>query len=83
MKTGIQKANTISKLILALTDDDFEQLEEMYNNQLNYFSPLKMATQNKQHALGEHNKSVVNGLKQLRETIKNIDLIALKKVGKI
>lgn len=59
----------ISELIRQLTDDDFKQFEETIKQQEEYFNPLKMATVNKQRELAEHNKKMVNCLKELKKLV--------------
>lgn len=59
----------ISELIRQLTDDDFKQFEEAIKQQEEYFNPLKMATVNKQRELAEHNKKMVNCLKELKKLV--------------
>lgn len=59
----------ISQLILSISDADFKELEEMIENQKEYYNPLKMETTNKQHKLAEHNKKMVNCLKDLKQIL--------------
>lgn len=59
----------ISQLILSISDADFKELEEMIENQKEYYNPLKMGTTNKQHKLAEHNKKMVNCLKDLKQIL--------------
>lgn len=59
----------ISKLVLAITDEEFEELEKMAQEQCDYVNLLKCETTAKQHALGEHNKKMIACLKELKNTI--------------
>lgn len=60
----------VARKILALTDEELNEAEAMARGQLEYLSPLRMATTAKQHALGNHNLRVVTELRALRETIR-------------
>lgn len=59
----------ISELVRQLTDDDFKEFEEIIKQQEEYYNPLKMGTVNKQRQLAEHNKKMVNCLKELKELV--------------
>lgn len=59
----------ISELVRQLTDDDFKEFEETIKQQEEYYNPLKMGTVNKQRQLAEHNKKMVNCLKELKELV--------------
>ena len=59
----------ISELVRQLTDDDFKEFEETIKQQEEYYNPLKMETVNKQRQLAEHNKKMVNCLKELKELV--------------
>lgn len=59
----------ISQLTLSLTDEDFEELQEMIEGQKNYFSPLKPQTMHEQHELGEHNQKMIDCLKELKQIL--------------
>lgn len=59
----------ISKLVLSITDEEFEELEEMAQEQCDYVNPLKCDTTAKQNALGEHNKKMIACLKELKNTL--------------
>lgn len=69
-RNGINEINKVCKAVEKLKDNDFEEIEKMYKEQKYYVHPLKMATANKQHALGEHNRKVAGALKTLRDIIK-------------
>lgn len=59
----------ISELVRQLTDNDFKEFEETIKQQEEYYNPLKMGTVNKQRQLAEHNKKMVNCLKELKELV--------------
>lgn len=59
----------ISELVRQLTDDDFKEFEETIKQQEEYYNPLKMGTVNKQRQLAEHNKKMVNCLKEIKELV--------------
>ena len=61
----IKKIFKISKLVLSITDEEFEELETMAQEQCDYFNPLKCATTALQHALGAHNKRMIKCLREL------------------
>lgn len=59
----------ISELVRKLTEEDFKYLEGIIVCQEIYFNPFKMATVNRQRELAEHNKKMVNCLKDLYELV--------------
>lgn len=59
----------ISKIVLSITDEEFEELEAMAQEQCDYINPLKCATTARQHALGEHNKKMVACLRELKNIL--------------
>lgn len=65
----------INQLIMKIDNETIEGLREMAQNQLDYFSPLKMATTNRQHSLGKANMKVVEAIEALK--------IALEESGRI
>lgn len=67
MKKSEKTINEIRKLITSLTDEDFEELQEMAERQANYAHPLKMATAQRIREAGEYNKKVIPVLKELRD----------------
>lgn len=67
MKKSEKTINEIRKLITSLTDEDFEELQEMAEEQANYVHPLKMATAQRIREAGEYNKKVIPVLKELRD----------------
>ena len=62
---------SVCRNILKVTDEEIAEAEKMAKGQLAYFSPLKMATQGRQHALGKHNLAVLAKVRELRDTIKS------------
>lgn len=67
MKKSEKTINEIRKLITSLTDEDFEELQEMAEEQANYIHPLKIATAQRIREAGEYNKKVIPVLKELRD----------------
>ena len=66
-------ANKIYKIcenVLEITDEEIAELTEVYEGQLAYCHPFKMATAEKQHKLGAHNRDVVNRLMELRSALR-------------
>lgn len=59
----------ISELIRQLTDEDFKEFEDIIQQQEAYNHPFKMGTAIRQRELAEHNKKMVNCLKELRELV--------------
>lgn len=57
---------SICKNILKVTDEEIQEVKEVYEKQLNYMSPMKMATTRKQHELGVHNKQVLEKIIELK-----------------
>ena len=66
-----EKINSICKKILALTEEDFEEVLQIAKQQSEYVHPLKMETAAKQRAFGEYNKSVVHALKEAKRVIES------------
>ena len=68
-----KKANSvlgICRKTVKVTDEELAELEEMAKTQLEYISPLRMATMAWQHALGNHNLAVVAKVRELRDLIR-------------
>lgn len=61
----------LCKKALKVTDEELDELAELARNQLEYCSPLKMATAARQHALGQHNMLVLMKVRELRDVLKN------------
>jgi hypothetical protein len=68
-KTRIAKVNKICKGIMHLTEEDFEAIEYLADQQMAYMHPLKMATQAKLNDLGVHNRRVAKGLRNMKAAI--------------
>lgn len=65
--------NRISKLcreVLQITDEEFNEMYDVANGQLEYSSPLKCATESYQHELGKYNLEILDALRDLRHIIK-------------
>ena len=60
---------SVCRNIRKITDAELAEAEEMAKSQCAYFSPLKMATQGRQHALGKHNLEVISRIRFLRDII--------------
>lgn len=56
----------ICERILNITEDEIKEIEQIYTEQLNYVHTFKLATQKKQHKLGEYNKKVIDKLKDVK-----------------
>jgi len=63
--------HAICKKLLKVTPEEFSELEALAQEQIEYFSPLKMATTTRQHRLGEYNKLVVGKLRDLQTMLKS------------
>lgn len=61
---------TFCRKALTITDDDLADAENIARKQLEYFSPLKMATTARQHALGAHNMAVITKVRELRDVLR-------------
>lgn len=70
--------HALCKKALKVTDEELDELTEVARQQLEYCSPLKMATTARQHALGHHNMLVLAKVRELRDTIKDGEKIAGK-----
>ena len=64
------RINKICKNIIAITDEEIKEMEGICEQQINYMSPLKMATTRKQNELGRYNQKVLDKLIDLRKLIK-------------
>ena len=67
MKEIEKTINKIRKLTTSITDEDFEELQEMAEEQANYIHPLKLATANRIREVGEYNIKVIKTLRELRD----------------
>ena len=68
-RDGIKEIEKVCIAVMKLKDSDFVTTEAMYTEQLEYTHPFKHGTANRQHRLGEHNRKVIEALKNLREVI--------------
>jgi hypothetical protein len=59
--------DSLRKLVLSLSDETLNELTAMSQRQLNYFSPLRPATQSRTNKAGAYNMKVIEGIKNLRE----------------
>jgi hypothetical protein len=59
-----------------ITDEELAEAEAMAREQIDYFSPLKMATTAKQVALGKHNMACIAALRILRNVIRDGEKVA-------
>lgn len=66
----MNKLLRLCKRIAELPQEEIDEAEKMARGQLDYLSPLKMATTKKMHALGDYNIRVLIALAHLRATIK-------------
>lgn len=67
---------SICRSVRKITDAELDELEQMAKEQYGYFSPLKLATQARQRALGTHNQLVLELLRRLRDAIKEGEFLA-------
>jgi hypothetical protein len=65
------KIYSICRNIRAITDKEFQEIEELSNNQASYINPLKGAKQSKRNRLGNNNLNIIAHLKQIQEIIKD------------
>lgn len=61
----------ICNKIILLTDEEFLEIEELYNSQISHIHPFKHASQKALNELGEYNKSVLLKLKELHQILIN------------
>lgn len=69
-RNSINEVNKICKAVLKLHDEDFTEVESMYEAQAAYSHPLKNATTARQNQLGEYNRRVTESLKNLWAVLK-------------
>lgn len=55
--------------ILKISDEDIMEVRDIANKQKEYFNPLKMATTEWQHGLGEYNDKVLDALIALKKEL--------------
>lgn len=65
----VAEIKKIADLVLAITDEEFKELEDMAQAQGEYINPLKCATTARQHALSEHNKKMISCLRDLKNAL--------------
>lgn len=70
---------SICRAARKVTDEELAEMETMARGQASYIRPLKLATQARQNALGKHNLSVLEKLRELRDTIKAGENLARSK----
>ena len=63
------RINKICREVLSITEEEFKEMYDVANGQLEYSSPMKPATSGWQHQLGEHNIAVLDALRDLKHTI--------------
>lgn len=67
-------ANMLLKVcedVLKIKDEEVEEMREVIRGQKEYFHPLKYATAQWQHDLGEHNEKVLNKVLELKALIES------------
>lgn len=57
--------------VTQITDEEVQELRDIAQGQLEYISPLRMATTAKQNALGQHNMAVLDALLKLKAVIES------------
>ena len=57
--------------VTQITDAEVQELRDIAQGQLDYCSPLRMATTAKQNALGRHNMDVLDALLKLKGVIES------------
>lgn len=57
--------------VTQITDAEVQEIRDIAQGQLNYLSPLRMATTAHQNALGRHNMAVLDALLKLKEVIES------------
>lgn len=57
--------------VTQITDAEVQELRDIAQRQLDYISPLRMATTAKQNELGRHNMDVLDALLKLKEVIES------------
>lgn len=63
------RINKICREVLSITEEEFNEMYDVANGQLEYNDPLKPATSGWQLRLGKHNIAVLDALKDLKHTI--------------
>ena len=70
MVNGVNKINSICKRVLAISEKDFLEAEEMATRQRDYIHPFRNATAKWQNELGNHNIKVLTALRELQRVIR-------------
>lgn len=65
------KIYDICILVAHITDAEVQEIRDIAQRQLDYISPLRMATTAKQNALGQHNMDVLDALLNLKKVIES------------
>lgn len=68
--------NSICKAVLKVSEEEIEVMEEVVRGQLEFHSPLRMATTARQRALGGHNLRTLNAFRNLRRILRRGEKIA-------
>ena len=69
-----EEPNKIFDICIAvtqITEAEVQEIREIAQGQLNYCSPLRMATTAQQNELGRHNNAVLDALLKLKEVIES------------
>lgn len=70
-RNGVKEIEKVCKAVLKLQYEDFIAMDKVAQEQIEYMHPLKMATANWQHELGEHNKRVMVALRNLHKVLRD------------
>lgn len=65
----MKKLNTICKSVLKVTDEDFKNANQIADEQIQYFHPMKNGKAAKINDTGRRNKAVIAKLKELQELL--------------
>ncbi len=63
------KIYKICENIAEITQEEIDEIVNVYEGQINYTHPFKRATQHNQNELGKHNKLVLEKLLELKSII--------------
>jgi len=81
MANGINKIDRVCKSVLAITEQDFSEAEQIAADQKAYTHPFKNATAKWQNDLGNHNEKVLAALKELQRVIREGEHITRPRGG--
>lgn len=73
MDGNIENIQNVCRQVLEISDNEFYSAIEIAEEQKEYFNPLKCATTDTQHKLGEYNDKVINKLLELKELLESGD----------